>query len=248
MPGEAAPGRPARAVHGIALRGKLAAACRVLAAAGHEDFTLGHASAREPGAPRFLLKRSRIGLGETTARDLLLLDLDGHRIEGEGAVPLELPLHAEIFRARPDVNAVVHTHVFQAAAFAAADAEFRMVSQDSVLFADGPRRYDSARLIATPELGRALAAALGPGRLVILRNHGIAAAGATIEEATYLAIAFERSLRLQVAAAAFGPVREIPPDELGHMRRTFDALLEERAQAMFEFLLRQIAKQDGHAR
>lgn len=221
------------------LRAKVAAACRVLALAGQEDLWLGHASAREPGADRFWMKRSGIGLGETTPSDVLLMDLEGRRLEGDGEVHLECPIHSEIYRSRSDVNAVVHTHSSHAAAFAAADAGFRMVSQDSVQLAGRIRQYDSPRLVATPALGTALAEALGTGRVVLLRNHGLVAADATVEGAVFLALAFERSLRLQAAAATFGPIHEIASDEVAAMQETFDALFARRARATFDFLLRQ---------
>lgn len=221
------------------LRERLATACRILDAQGQEHFYLGHVSAREaPGASRFWVKPSGIGLGEVEPDDLVLLDLEGRRIHGDRPIHHEMPIHAEIYRRRPEVNAVVHTHPFYAAAFAAAAADFKMISQDSVLFADGFGRYDSARLVVTPEQGRDLAAALGDFRLVVLRNHGIAVADTTLASAVFLAVSFDRSLRLQAAAGALGAVREIDPDEVRQMNDYFSSSYGGRVEVTFDYFRR----------
>jgi ribulose-5-phosphate 4-epimerase/fuculose-1-phosphate aldolase len=222
------------------VRERVAEACRILYAYGQEHFYLGHVSAREaPGSDRFWVKPTGMGLGEVEAEDLVLLDLDGARISGTRPIHHEMPIHAEIYRARPDVQSVVHTHPFHAAAFAASTADFKMVTQDSVLFAGGFGWYDSAVLVVTPEQGRGVAAALGEHELVVLRNHGIAAIGETVASATFRAVSFDRSLQVQAAAASLGPVREITPDEVAAMNEYFAASYGGRTVDTFEYLLRQ---------
>ncbi len=224
-----------------ALREQLAVACRILSAEGHEHFQLGHMSAREAtGADRFWLKPAGLGLGEVRPEDLLLLDLEGNRLAGDRPVHVEVFVHTEIYRRRPDVLAVVHTHPFHVAALAATDAELRMVSQDSVPFAPRPARYDSALLIVKPEQGRAVADALGEGPVVILRNHGIVVADASIEGAVFLAVSLERSARLQHAAAVLGEVREIAPDEVAQLNRQLGPGHAARAKGVFEYLRRSL--------
>jgi L-fuculose-phosphate aldolase len=221
-------------------RQRVSEACRILFAYGQEHFYLGHVSAREaPGSDRFWVKPTGMGLGEVTPDDLVLLDLDGQRISGTRPIHHEMPIHAEIYRSRPDVNCVVHTHPFSAAALASARADFKMISQDSVLFANGFGWYDSAVLVVTPEQGRRVAEALGRYQLVLLKNHGIAAADTTIESATFLAVSFDRSLRLQIAAATLGPVSEIEPDEVAEMNRYFASSYGGRVEATFDYMLRQ---------
>ena len=221
------------------VRELLAIACRILAAEGHEHFQFGHASARETaGAERFWVKPATLGLGEVRPADLVLVDLDGNRIAGDGPLHTELPIHGEIYRRRPDVGAVVHTHPFHAAALAASSAAFRVVSQDSLPFAPEPARFDSALLIVTPDQGRAVAEALADGSVVLLRNHGIVVVGGSVEEATYLAVAFERGVRLQHAAAVLGEVREIDPAEREELGRQLGIGSERRAKAIFTYLHR----------
>jgi L-fuculose-phosphate aldolase len=228
------------------VRARVTQACRILNAHGQEHFFLGHVSAREaPGIDRFWVKPTAIGLGEVTVDDLVLLDLDGNRISGDRPIHNEMPIHTEIYRARPDVNCVVHTHPFHAAAFAASTADFKMIGQDSIYFAKGFGWYDSAVLVVTPEQGRGLAEALGEHRLVVLRNHGIAAVDVSIESATFLALSFDRSLELQAMAAALGPIREITPEEVATMEAYFAASYGARVQVTFEYLLRQTDAQIG---
>jgi ribulose-5-phosphate 4-epimerase/fuculose-1-phosphate aldolase len=230
------------------VRQRIAEACRILFAHGQEHFYLGHVSAREqPGSSRFWVKPTGIGLGEVEPEDLVLLDLDGRRVRGSNPIHHEMPIHAEIYRARPDVQCVVHTHPFHAAAFAASTADFRMVTQDSVLFADGFGWYDSAILVVTPEQGRGVAEALGSHKLVVLKNHGIAAADDTIESATFLAVSFERSLHVQATAAAFGPIREISPEEVRAMNDYFASSYGGRVEVTFEYMLRQADQRMGRA-
>lgn len=222
------------------VRERVTEACRILYAHGQEHFYLGHVSAREaPGSDRFWVKPTGMGLGEVKPDDLVLLDLDGQRISGDRPIHHEMPIHTEIYRSRPDVNCVVHTHPFHAAAFAASTADFKMISQDSVLFANGFGWYDSAILVVTPEQGRGVAQALGEHRLVVLRNHGIAAVDDTIESATFLAVSFDRSLQLQAMATSLGPIREIVPDEVAAMNEYFGASYGGRVEVTFEYLLRQ---------
>ena len=222
------------------IRELIVAACRILFDQGHEHLYLGHVSAREPGHDdRFWVKRSGIGLAEVTEDDLLLLDLEGNVVAGRGPLHLEMPLHAEIYRRRADVRAIVHTHPLHAAALAATASGVRVLSQDGLPFAAGVGWFDSPLLVATADQGRALAEALGDRNLVLLRHHGIVAADATIEAAVYLAVSFERSVRLQHVAATLGEVRDLGADEIDELNRQLGGTHESRARVAFEYLRRQ---------
>src|SRR5690606_18094205 len=89
------------------LHEQVAWACRILAMHGHGDFTLGHASVRDGDLVH--MKRNGIGLEEVNPADVLSIDLDGRKVAGEGLVNLEAVLHTAVYRARPDVFAVIHT-------------------------------------------------------------------------------------------------------------------------------------------
>ena len=223
------------------VRQLLVDSCRILAASGQEHFAFGHVSAREaPGADRFWFKGGGLGLGEITIDDLVLLDFGGNRLGGTAPIHNEYPIHAEIFRARPEVTCVVHTHPFVSAALAATAWELRMVGQDAVNFWDGVGRYDTSVLVTDAGKGRALAAALGSHNAAVLANHGIVAAGATVVEATYFAVVFERAVQLQAAALGLGSLRDIPQDELDELIPYLSNAARGRAQGVWDWLLRQV--------
>jgi L-fuculose-phosphate aldolase len=100
-------------------------------------------------------------------------------------------------------------------------------------------RYPSARLVVTEDQGAAVAAALGDARLVVLRNHGIAAVDTTVAGAVVLAVSFERSLRTQLLAARFGPLVPIPDEEVRAMAEDFERTRETRVATAWAYLLRQ---------
>lgn len=193
---------------GERLREMVAWACRILAMHGQGDLTLGHASARE--GERIYMKRKGIGLEEVTAGDLLTLDAGGQKVSGSGRVHLEAPLHTEVYRARPDVGAVIHTHPLYAIAFGATDARLEYLSHDALLFAEGIAVYeDSADLVVTPESAQAIAASLGPRRALLLRNHGALVVGRDVRWAVLAALTLERAFQIQAAASGLGTRRPI---------------------------------------
>lgn len=230
------------------LRVQVSQACRVLYAQGHEHFYLGHVSARSPGSDQIWIKPTGLGLGEIDPEDVVACDLDGRQLTEGRPLHHEVPIHTEIYRRRPDVNCVVHTHPFHAAAYGSAAAEFKMVSQDSVLFADGIGLYPSAPLVVTPEQGKAVAESLGDAKVVVLKNHGIAAVGPSVAAAVFLALSFDRSLRMQLMAGQFGPVDPMTDAEMREMNAYFDRSYGGRLEATWEYLLRQagLATREDH--
>ncbi len=203
------------AQEGAELRERVAVACRVLAMEGHVDITQGHVSARHPGTPYYWIKASGLGLDEVTADDVVLVDLEGQLVWGQGRPHSELPIHAEIYRARPDVMAVVHTHPPYATAFAASDVPLRPVSHEGALFwPDVPRYTFTTDLVVTKEQGEALAKTLGSARACLMRNHGIVTVGSSVEEAALFALQLERAAKLQILAACLGPYTWTPDAEV----------------------------------
>jgi L-fuculose-phosphate aldolase len=150
-----------------------------------------------------------------------------------------MPIHTEIYRRRPDVNCVVHTHPFYASALAATDERLLMVGQDSLLFADGIGRYDSPEFVVTRAQGEGVAAALGDRRAILLRNHGVAVAGDSVAHATYLALSLERAVRSQLAASQLGAVREMTPEEVRSITRYLSTSYHDALPNTWHYLLRE---------
>jgi L-ribulose-5-phosphate 4-epimerase len=199
----------------LKFRRELAYACRVLAANGQNDTVYGHVTYREAGAQTFWMKPAAMGLDEITPETLIRVDLDGNVVEGLLPRHIEFPIHAEIFRARPDINCVVHTHPIYSIAFAATGQPLRAVSHEGAQFTppDVPRFTQTSDLITSRELGEAVASTMGESLACYLVNHGIVVAANTIDKAIVSAINLERASQVQLLAAASGQSLRWTSDE-----------------------------------
>jgi len=193
-----------------AIKQQLIDAGRILDAAGQGDLTRGHVSIRLPGdASRFFMKPHSQGLDEIMLENIVLCNLDGEKVGGGGRRHSEVFIHSEIYKARPDVMSVIHTHPTHAVAFSATGRALRPISQPAVAFADGlPTFSDTIDLIRTPEKGASVARALGACKAVLMRNHGVAVVGATVEESTILALMLDNACQIQLLAEAGGGIGE----------------------------------------
>jgi len=174
-----------------------ARACRILELEGHGDRVVGHVALRDPSGRGFWMKRAGIALGEVfDARDFVLMDFEGNQIAGDGKPHGEWPIHAEILRTRPEINASAHTHPFYASIFSAVDSPLpNIVPRATTQPVHTPRWEDSAGLVGTPEMARSMVAVMGPHHAVLLRNHGLVTCGPDIKAPVLIAIAVEKMCR-----------------------------------------------------
>lgn len=163
----------------------------------------GHISARLPDPDLFLLTRHSLG-PRANAGDFLVMDMQGRKIAGEGDIPGEYPIHLDILKARPDVGSVIHYHGMYSTAFTTSEQTLRPIHLMGTLFHDGVPIYPDPRLVSNRQRGDALAKALGPHRAVLLRAHGAAITGATIEEAVGGAFLFEENAHRACVSAGLG--------------------------------------------
>jgi L-fuculose-phosphate aldolase len=116
----------------------LADAGRVLAHEGQGDYVAGHVSLRLPDAPNsFYMKPAGIGLEEMTDENIITVDIEGNKIAGTSGRHNEVFIHSEVLRARPDCNAVIHTHTVYAVVFSSLGKPLLPVSNDGAFFANG---------------------------------------------------------------------------------------------------------------
>jgi ribulose-5-phosphate 4-epimerase/fuculose-1-phosphate aldolase len=192
---------------------QVTAACRIIARFGQEDLTLGHASVRGPDGRTIYIKRKGKALRDVQHEDVIgiaLDDPDGYLTPG---AHLETIMHLETYLARPDVGAVIHTHPMYSIALGATVGGLELLSHDGLLFPDGVPVFDgTAGLVTTPRDGQGVARALGGGRAVLLRNHGILAAGEDISWAVLTALTLERAARIQFIARTLGDTVPIGRD------------------------------------
>jgi L-fuculose-phosphate aldolase len=196
-------------------------AASILAFLGHGDMTRGHVSVRTPDDPGlFFMKPHSVGLDEITQENILTIDLDGKVVAGTSRRHSEVFIHSEILRARPDVQAVIHTHATHTVALSATGHAIRPLSQGGAAFAGGlPTFTDTMDLIRTPEMGRAVAAALGPHQAVLMRSHGLAMTGRSLEEAVIGCVMLEEAARIQLLAEAAGiDAPPFPEEDVARLR------------------------------
>ena len=226
-----------------ALREKLVIAGRILEAEGQGDYILGHISLRLPDDPqRFLMKAAGLGLEEMTTENIITVDLEGKKIAGALPRHNEVFIHSEVLRARSDAQAVVHTHAPYAVAFSSLGRPLLPVGQRSAVFSDGLPIFDETTdLIVDAARGQAVARKLGTHGAMILQNHGIVTAGATIEEAVYFALSLEKACMMQLwAEAAGGPKAVGRPEEVKAKRGRM--LRREAFENTFNYLARRTAR------
>ena len=162
----------------------------------------GHISARLPG-DRFMIVRHSAPMN-AKPEDFVVLDLDGKKVDGAGDAPGEYPIHLEIFKARPDVNSVIHYHGMYSTAFTTSGETLKAIHLMGTHFYDGIPVYPDPRLVSNRERGLALAKSLGPHRAVLLRAHGAAIAGANVREAVASAFLFEENAHRAYISAGLG--------------------------------------------
>ena len=199
----------------------LVAANRILADQGVLD-GFGHVSVRHPEHPgRLLLSRS-LAPALTTADDIMEYDLDCTPLTAQGRPSfLERFIHCEIYRARPDVMAVIHTHSQGVIPFANSSVPLRPMFHVAGFLAAGVPVFEirahaglSNLLIADARLGQALAATLGDKSVVLMRGHGDVVVGPSVQVAVYRAIYTDVNARLQAQALALGgPVTYLEKEE-----------------------------------
>ncbi len=211
----------------------------VLARLGHGDMTRGHVSVRHPTDPTlFLMKPHSVGLDEITPEIVLTIGLDGAVVSGTARRHSEVFIHSEIYRARPDVQAVIHSHSVHCVAFSATGRALRPLCQGGAMFAGHLGVFDASMdLIRSEATGHAVAQALGPHQAVLLRNHGLAMTGRTLAEAVVGCVMLEEAARIQLLAEAAGPLPpDIQPNDVAALREKLRS--PEQAEINFAYLVR----------
>ena len=185
-----------------ALRQQLADALSMMERAEVIDFN-GHMSCRLPGTDHILINSGKSVRSALAAADIIEIDLEGKPVGHDVVPPMEFPLHSAIYRARPDVNAVAHTHPVWSTLFSSVGEPVLPVTMQAAVM--GPvQLFAKTASINNPGIAAELAQALGPHRVVMLKSHGAVSVGADIVEAFVFAIYLEETARRQYLARAIG--------------------------------------------
>ncbi|TXI19016.1 MAG: aldolase [Nitrosomonas sp.] len=223
---------------------KLALTCRILFDNGHDSGLAGQITARSEKSGTYLTQRLGLGFDEICASNLLLVNEDLEVLQGDGMANPANRFHSWLYRARPDVQCIIHTHAVHTAALSMLEVPLEISHMDNCVLYD-----DVAFLPKWPgvpvgnEEGELIAQAIGGKRALLLAHHGLLIAGPSIEEACMLAIAFERTARMQLLAAAAGKIQPIEPD-LG--REAHDWILRgQRSAVGFAYYARRSLKKNS---
>lgn len=231
-PAQPAPGKPLDArSQAIA---DLVLADHILADQGVVD-GFGHVSVRDPADPsKFFLARS-MAPELVTAADVFEHDLDGNApAAGTAKLYLERFLHAEIYRARPDVIAVVHCHAPDLIPFGVTSVALRPIYHMSSFLGGGVPVFDIHKatgastdmLISSPELGKALAGSLASHPVALLRGHGAVIVGKDLPAVVFRAVYTELNAKLQAQAMTLGAkITFLDPDEAKKSEQTNSSVI-----------------------
>ncbi len=213
------------------LQAKVAISCRILGMLGLVSGTTGHVSARIPGSDEMWLRcrgGDEYGLMFTGLHNVRRLDFDGSGpgLDREHAAPNETPIHGELYRARPEVGAVVHAHPHYALLCGVTNLEFRPVfgAYDPTsldLIVKGVPVFPRAVTVTNKQLASDMLASMGTRDVLLMKGHGITVTGPTVEAATAMAIRFDKVARIMWEIARSGrPADDISAEDLARYRRS----------------------------
>lgn len=193
--------------------------------------SFGHVSVRHPDNPaRFLMTQAR-SPEQVSADDVMELDLDGKPLNGDDRPTYgERFIHAEIYRARPDVNAVVHNHSPTLIPFGVTKVPLRPVVNTAAFLAQGAPVFDPREefgptnlLVTDAARGRALASALGDRPLALMRGHGVVIVAGDVRRAVLRAVYAEMNAELLLQTLSMNtPITYMTPEEGAVMERYYD--------------------------
>jgi L-fuculose-phosphate aldolase len=168
----------------------------------------------EPMEGRLLLAitPSRKDYRRLTADQVQIVDFEGEPVEGALVPSAETMLHVAVYRARPDVQAVMHTHSTYASALAVAGMELPPILDELVVVTGGPVAVAEYGFSGSEELAERAVRALGERNAVLLRNHGALGAGASLREALAVCELVEQAAQVFVLARLLGAANPLPPD------------------------------------
>lgn len=191
-------------------------------------WTSGNVSARDPETGLVVIKPSGVLYDELRPEDHVVVNLEGEIVEGNLKPSSDTASHLYIYRHRPDVHGVVHTHSAYATAFAALG---RPIPVYLTAIADefgGPIPCAGFALIGGEEIGRLVVEHIGSSPAILLKNHGVFTVGSTVREAVKAAVMVEDGARSVWLALQLGQPDEIPADDVARLHHRYTQIYGQR--------------------
>jgi L-ribulose-5-phosphate 4-epimerase len=191
------------------------------------SWTGGNLSGRDQQSGLVVIKPSGIRYEHLAPENMVVVDLDGKVVEGEYKPSSDTAAHLYVYRHRPEINGVVHTHSPFATAFAAAGKPIPPVLTAISDEFGGLIPVGGYAKVGGDEIGRILIESIGDSPAILMKNHGVFTVGRTPEEAIKAAVMVEGVARTVFYAMQLGPLDEIPAEEVARAHRRY---LEEYGQ------------------
>jgi L-ribulose-5-phosphate 4-epimerase len=188
---------------------------------GLVTWTSGNVSGRVPEAGLVVIKPSGIRYEKLTPNSMVVVDLDGRVVEGKYRPSSDTFAHLYVYRHRPDVNGVVHTHSTFATAWAATGRPIPPVLTAICDEFGGPIPVGAYAKIGGDEIGREIVRSIGESPAILMKNHGVFTVGPTAGAAVKAAVMVEDVARTVFYALQLGQPDEIPPEEVARARRRY---------------------------
>ena len=184
-------------------------------------WTSGNVSARDPGTGLVVIKPSGVRYEQLRPEHMVVVDLDGRIVEGDLKPSSDTASHLYIYRHRPDVGGVVHTHSTYASAFAAVNRPIPVYLTAQADEFGGPIPCGGFALIGGEEIGQVVLESIGNSCAVLLKNHGVITIGANAEAAVKAAVMLEDVARTTFVALQLGQPDEIKPEDIAKLHQRY---------------------------
>jgi len=199
------------------LREQVGGYARRMLTAGLVRGTSGNLSARPAGADWCLVTPSGVEYETMRGADLVKVGLDGDALAGGLKPSVDTPVHVAVYRLRPDIGSVIHTHSVYAAAFSTLRRDVPPLIAESAGYLGGRVRVLEYVPPARPDTGDRVAAGLGADRAVLLPNHGVVAVGESLRASYTAAAQVEESAHVAFLALQLGEPHPVPGSEIERM-------------------------------
>ncbi len=199
------------------IRNEIANLGKKIAASGFNLGTWGNISARID-ENHLAITPSGVAYETITAKDIVVVDLAGNIIDGNKKPSIELPLHSAIYKAKKNINAIVHTHSVCCTAFAIARKPIPAVCEDMIQIVGGQVEVAKYFLPGSKELAQSAVTALGNKSACIMANHGLLTAADNLDEAYKIAQIVEKSAQAVIYANSLGGAVELSQADIDFMR------------------------------
>lgn len=184
-------------------------------------WTSGNISARDPASGLVVIKPSGVRYRDLTPESMVVVDVEGRRLEGSLRPSIDTPAHLYVYRHRPDVGAIVHTHSTFATAFAAVGRPIPALLTAVCDEFGGPIPCGGYAKIGEDEIGREIVRAIGESPAILLKNHGVFTIGNTPLAAVKAAVMVEDVARTLFYALQIGQPDEIPAEEVARAHHRY---------------------------